>query len=81
MIHILNNLTEEYGVVLGGMEGRLMLDDSDSNTLIIEDIRNKLNNQGDWINERVAEKDNNKEDVALKTFMKQYKGTCNKCLK
>ena len=25
MIHVFNNLTEDYGVVLGGMESRLMI--------------------------------------------------------
>ena len=29
MVHVLNNLTEEYEVVLDGMESRLMLKDND----------------------------------------------------
>ena len=50
-----------------------MLSDSDQNKLTIEDIQNKLKNQAEQINGRVAEKDNEKEGVTLKAFMKQYK--------
>ena len=45
MIHVLNNLPEEYDVVLDGLENRLMLPESDSNKLTIENIRDKLNNR------------------------------------
>ena len=38
MIHVLNNLTEEYDVVLGGMESRLMLKENDPRKLTIEDV-------------------------------------------
>ena len=38
MIHILNNLSEQYGVVLDRMESRLMLADNDASKLFIEDI-------------------------------------------
>ena len=44
MIHVLNNLPEQYDVVLDGMESRLMLGDGDPNKLTIEDVRDKLNN-------------------------------------
>ena len=37
MIHILDNLTKEYDVSFGGMESRMMLDDSYSNKLTIGD--------------------------------------------
>ena len=73
MSRVLDNLPEECDVVLGGMESRLMLSDSDQNKLTIEDIQNKLKNQAEQINGRVAEKDNEKEGVTLKAFMKQYK--------
>ena len=42
MIHVLNNLTEEYGVVLDKMESRLMLKEDNPNKLTIEDVRDKL---------------------------------------
>ncbi len=38
MIHILNNLPEQYDVVLDGMESRLILDDLDQNKLTVEEI-------------------------------------------
>ena len=42
MIHVLNNLTEDYDVVLDGLESRLMLNENDPNKLTIEDVRDKL---------------------------------------
>ena len=42
MIHVLNNLTEDYDVVLDGLESRLMLNENDPNKLTIEDVRVKL---------------------------------------
>ena len=38
MIHVLNNLTEDYDVVLDGMESRLMLNENNPNKLTIEDV-------------------------------------------
>ena len=52
MIHVLNNLPEQYDVVLDGMESRLMLKDEDPNKLTIEDVRAKLNSRFDRIDER-----------------------------
>ena len=43
MIHTLNNLPELYGVVLDGMESRLMLIDTHLTKLKIEDMQDKLN--------------------------------------
>ena len=43
MIHTLNNLLELYGVVLVGMESRLMLTDTHLTKLKIEDMQDKLN--------------------------------------
>ena len=36
MIRVLNNLLELYGVVMDGMESRLMLEENDGNHLTIE---------------------------------------------
>jgi len=52
MIHVLNNLTEDYDVVLDGMESRLMLNENDPNKLTIEDVRDKLSGRFDRIRER-----------------------------
>ena len=52
MIHVLNNLTEEYDVILDGMESKLMLGDNDPNKLTIEEIRAKLNNRHERIEDR-----------------------------
>ena len=43
MIHILNNLSDVYDVVLDSMENRLMLPNSNPSKLTIEDAREKLN--------------------------------------
>ena len=43
-IHILNNVHELYNVGLGGMENRLMLKESNSNKLTLEQVRKKLKN-------------------------------------
>ena len=58
MIHILNNLPEEYGVILDGLESRLIIPDSDPNKLTIENIRDKLNNRF----ERIAKNTEAKEE-------------------
>ena len=76
MIHILNNLPEEYDVVLDGMESRLMLEESDSNKLTIENIRDKLNNRYERI---IKNEEADLEEKALIAFKKQYKGRCSKC--
>lgn len=77
MIHILNNLPEEYDVVLDGMESRLMLDDSNPSKLTIEDIRDKLNNRFERIDERSEQEE---REVALAGYYgKAFKGLCNKC--
>lgn len=72
MIHVLSNLPEVYDVVLDGMEGRLMLKDGDSQNLTIEDVRDKLNNWYERIDER--ERIGMNTEVALTAF----KGNCYK---
>lgn len=75
MIHVLNNLPELYDVVLDGMESRLMLADGDANKLTIEDVRDKLNNRYERIDER--EKIDLTEEKGLKAGV--FKGNCYKC--
>ena len=76
IIHI-KSITEEYNVILGGTESRLMLSESHPNKLTIEDIQDNLNNRVGQINGRKVDKNYNKEDMALRAFMRNYKGTCN----
>ena len=81
MIHVLNNLTEEYDVVLDGMESRLMLKENDPNKLTIEDVRDKLSGRYDRICERIAKhRDGHITDgTGMTAYTKQYKGICGKC--
>jgi len=76
MIHVLNNLPVEYDVVLDGMESRLMLPDGDLNKLTIEDIRDKLNNRFERMDERESQ---SKQEMAFANFAKQFKGACYNC--
>ena len=81
MIHVLNNLTEDYDVVLDGMESRLMLNENNPNKLTIEDVRDKLSGRFDRIRER-SEKEKDSSWVteeALAAYTKKYKGICGKC--
>ena len=81
MIHVLNNLTKDYDVVLDGMESRLMLKENDPNKLSIEEVRDKLSGRYDRVRERIANhKDGpitDENDMAA--YSKQYKGICGKC--
>ena len=76
MIHVLNNLPVEYDVVLDGMESRLMLPDGDANKLTIEDVRDKLNNRFERMDERESQ---SKQEMAFANFAKQFKGACYNC--
>ena len=53
-----------------------MLGDGDPNKLTIEDVRDKLNNRFERIDEREVEKT---EEQAFAAFKRQYKGSCTKC--
>ena len=81
MIHVLNNLTEDYDVVLDGMESRLMLKENDPNKLTIEDVRDKLSGRYDRICERIAKHGDGPitDETGMAAYMKQYKGICGKC--
>ena len=80
MIRVLNNLLELYGVVMDGMESRLMLEESGGNHLTIEDIRAKLSNRYEQVDDREHEKGDVKNNKALYAGgSSQYKGSFNKC--
>lgn len=69
MIHVLNNLPAEYDVVLDGMENRLLLADSNPSKLTIEDIRAKVNNRF----ERIEEREEEGLEVDVGYFAKNYR--------
>ena len=75
LIHVLNNLPDEYDVVLDGMEERLMLKDSDPKKLTIGDMRDKLNNRFERLKGRLNHA-KEKDDMALYA---NFKGNCTKC--
>ena len=80
MIRVLNNLPEPYDVVLDDMESRLVLEESDDSHLTIEDIRAKLSNQYERLDDRKHENDIAQNDEAQYAGgPNQYKGGCNKC--
>ena len=80
MIRVLNNLPEPYDVVLDDMEGRLVLEESDDSHLTIEDIRAKLSNRYEQVDDREHEKGDVENNKALYAGgSSQYKGSCNKC--
>ena len=81
MIHVLNNLIEDYHVVLDGIKSRLLLNKNNPNKLTIEDVRDKLSGQYNKIREQIA---NNKDGsitdkTGMAAYCKQYKGICGKC--
>ena len=80
LIHVLNNLPDEYDVVLDGMEERLMLKDSDPKKLTIGDMRDKLNNRFERLKERSKEKNGHDDATHYEAaFYTTFKGNCSKC--
>jgi hypothetical protein len=76
ILHILNNMTEDYDLQLAMMEKRVM---DKSNPLTIDKIRDDLNLRFERLNEKQNEEseiDNNQE-VAF--FGGQFKGKCRNC--
>ena len=81
MIHVLNNLAEEFGVVLDGMESRLMLKENDPNKLTIEDVQDKLSGRYDRVCKQIAKHGDGliTDETGMAAYTKQYKGICGKC--
>ncbi len=87
IIHILSNLPEEYEVAVSKLEEKL----KDTNTpLALEDVRTELSSRHERIMKHHDDSNDEKallsglglEDIdekALAAFIKQFKGTCNKC--
>ncbi len=76
MIHVLNNLPEEYDVVLDSLETHLVSTGEDRLTL--ESLREKLNSRFEGITSKEREKDQNEKALAA-GFNVQFKGTCHIC--
>jgi len=76
MIHVLNNLPEEYDVVLDSLENRLV--STGEERLTLESLREKLNSRFERITSKEREKDCNEKALAA-GFNVQFKGTCCKC--
>ncbi len=76
MIHVLNNLPEEYDVVMDSLKNRLVSTGEDRLTL--ESLREKLNSRFERIISKEREKDHNEKALAA-GFIVQFKETCCKC--
>ena len=72
MIHILNNLPEEYDVILDGLKKRLTV--IGENALTIDKICKKLNHRYEKIKNKKEEK--HEKEKALNVYNKQYKQQC-----
>ena len=77
LIHVLNNLPEEYDVVLDGIESKLMLKSDNPKKLTIEEMGAKLNNRYDRLKGRAIEEKLHQNEVAL--YGAQFKGSCTRC--
>ena len=69
MIHVLNNLPEEYDVILDGLKNRLTA--TGENALTIDSIHKKLNHRYEKIKSKKEEK--HEKEKALNVYNKQYK--------
>ncbi len=76
MIHILNNLPEEYDVVLDSFETCLV--STGEARLTLESLREKSNSRFERIISKERENDCNEKALAA-GFNVQFKGTCRKC--
>ena len=76
MIHVLNNVSEEYDVVLDSLESCLVSTGEDK--LTIEAFREKLNSRFEWISSKERERDHHEKALAF-GFNQQFKGMCHKC--
>ena len=72
MIQVLNNLPEEYSVILDRLENCLIA--TGENALNIDSIREKLNDRYEKIKTKKEEK--HEKEKALNVYNKQYKQQC-----
>ena len=76
MSHMLNNLPDEYDVVLDSLETHLVSTGEDK--LMFEALPEKLNSRFERISCKEREKECNEKALAA-GFSVQFKGTCHKC--
>jgi hypothetical protein len=76
ILHILNNMTEDYDLQLAMMEKRVT---DKSNPLIIDKIRDDLNLRFERLNEKQNEESENDNNQELAFFGGQFKGKCRNC--
>jgi hypothetical protein len=76
ILHILNNMTEDYDLQLAMMEKRVM---DKSNPLTIDEIRDDLNLRFERLNEKQNEESENDNDQEVAFFGGQFKGKCRNC--
>ena len=68
MIHVLNNITEEYDVILDGTESRLMPEVNNSKKLTIDNDQDKLSGCFDMISKRAIKDAPINETIAEAAF-------------
>ena len=75
MIHVLNNLPEDFNVILDGLENHLMMTGDDALTINV--ICKKFNH---WYKKtKSKKKEKSRKEKALGAYNKQYKQRCHKC--
>jgi hypothetical protein len=76
ILHILNNMTEDYDLQLAMMEKKVM---DKSNPLTIDEIRDDLNLRFERFNEKQNEENENDNNQEVAFFDGQFKGKCRNC--
>jgi hypothetical protein len=76
ILHILNNMTEDYDLQFAMMEKRVT---DNSNPLTINKIRDDLNLRFERLNENKNEESENDNNQEVAFFCGQFKGKCQNC--
>jgi hypothetical protein len=76
ILHILNNMTDDYDLQLAMMEKRVT---DKSNPLPINKIRDYLNLRFERLNEKQNEENENDNNQEVAFFYGQFKGKCQNC--
>jgi hypothetical protein len=76
ILHILNNMTDDYDLQLAMMEKRVT---DKSNPLTIDEIRDDLNLKFERFNEKQNEESENDNNQEVAIFGGQFKGKCRNC--
>jgi hypothetical protein len=76
ILHILNNMMDDYDLQLAMMEKRVT---DKSNPLTIDKIRDDLNLRFEILNEKQYEESENNNTQEVAFFYGQFKGKCRNC--